>query len=221
VSALAIVELEVGDAPDAWRAAGFTVDDEGVSRVGTVRIRCVGGERRGLLAWRVRAVDGVGTVWAAGAACAVGAVDGLATTVVDEPLAVADVHRNLATFVDHVVVATPDVDRTIGAFRAVGSEARRERLTGTRERPMRQVFLRAGEVIIEVVGPPEPPEDPQRACAPAPFWGLACTVSDLDCCAARLGDVLGSARDAVQPGRRIATLRHERVGISVPFAFMS
>jgi hypothetical protein len=45
-------------------------------------------------------------------------------------------------------------------------------------------------------------------------------TSDLDALAARLGDKLGPIRDAVQPGRRIATLRRE-AGSSVPIAFMT
>jgi hypothetical protein len=45
-------------------------------------------------------------------------------------------------------------------------------------------------------------------------------VSDLDGLASRLGDRLGSVHDAVQPGRRIATLR-EAAGVSPPLAFMS
>jgi hypothetical protein len=47
------------------------------------------------------------------------------------------------------------------------------------------------------------------------------TVSDIDACAALLGDHLGPVKDAVQPGRRIATLRHEACGLTVPIAFMS
>jgi hypothetical protein len=53
------------------------------------------------------------------------------------------------------------------------------------------------------------------------FWGLAFTVRDLDACAALLGDTLGSVKAAVQTGRRIATLRHTDVGLTVPIAFMS
>ena len=45
-------------------------------------------------------------------------------------------------------------------------------------------------------------------------------VSDLDALAERLGDDLGTPRDAVQSGRRIATLR-ESAGLGVPVAFMT
>ena len=39
--------------------------------------------------------------------------------------------------------------------------------------------------------------------------------------AGSLGDRLGRIKDATQPGRRIATLRHDACGLTVPIAFMS
>jgi hypothetical protein len=45
-------------------------------------------------------------------------------------------------------------------------------------------------------------------------------VESLDRAAAALGERLGDARDAVQPGRRIATLRRS-AGFAVPVAFMT
>jgi hypothetical protein len=45
-------------------------------------------------------------------------------------------------------------------------------------------------------------------------------VTDLDAAAARLGDGLGTPRDAVQPGRRIATARGA-AGLGVPLALMT
>ena len=63
---------------------------------------------------------------------------------------------------------------------------------------LRQTFLRAGEVILELVAArrSEPPAAPDPA---ARFFGIACTVADLDACAILLGDALGSVKDAVQP----------------------
>ena len=111
---------------------------------------------------------------------------------------------------------TPDLERTLNALHGAGFELRRIREATERERAIRQAFFRMGEVILEVVGPAEPePTD-----APAAFWGLVVVVDDLDALAERLGDRLGSVRDAVQPGRRIATLRTD-AGVSVPVAFMT
>ena len=106
---------------------------------------------------------------------------------------------------------TDDPDRTVLAYADVGLEVRRVRDLGN---GTAQTFFHAGEVIIELVGP-VPDVTGER------FWGLAFTVADLGACAALLGDALGASKDAVQPGRRIATLRHKAVGLTVPIAFMS
>lgn len=80
---------------------------------------------------------------------------------------------------------------------------------------MRQAFFRLGEIVLEVVGPREP------AGEGAPrFFGLAWTVRDLDETAASLAERLHPPKDAVQPGRRIATL-DKAAGSSVAMAFMS
>ncbi|HMF82034.1 MAG TPA: hypothetical protein VKI01_02020 [Acidimicrobiia bacterium] len=55
---------------------------------------------------------------------------------------------------------------------------------------------------------------------PPRFYGIAFTVRDLAATAAALGKRLGAVKQAVQPGRRIATLRRE-AGAGVPLAFMS
>ncbi len=56
--------------------------------------------------------------------------------------------------------------------------------------------------------------------AHARLWGISFLVADMDATAAFLGDLLGTPRDAVQPGRRIATLRRE-AGLGPAIAFMS
>ena len=222
-----ITEIVVADDGAAWRSAGFTVDDTNHAHIGAVRFHFVGREAQpkgGIVAWSVAGISSAHDL------------DGLATTVVnDASRAVpsderdADVarveglptHRNSVTIVDHVVVATPDINRTIGQFVSVGMEPRRERLGGSEAHPMRQVFLRAGEVIIEVVGPPVAPNDARIRERRASFYGLAFSCADLDACAALLGDGVGTIRDATQPGRRIATLRHDQFGISVPTVLMT
>ena len=75
-----------------------------------------------------------------------------------------------------------------------------------------------GEVILEVVQ--APPALRFDADGPARLWGISFLVADLDVTAAHLGDLLGTPRDAVQPGRRIATLRRE-AGIGTAVAFMT
>ena len=114
------------------------------------------------------------------------------------------------------MLLTPDTGRTRAALEGVGLEARRTRETDTYGAPMLQTFFRAGEVIIELVGPAEPLGDGE-----AGFFGLAHVVDDLDRTVALLGEHLGPVKDAVQEGRRITTLRHRELDLSVATAFMS
>ena len=201
-------ELVVADPPEAWEAAGFAVDPDGVVRVGGVRVRLVGRDHgKRILSWSLRGVDP-----------GVTDVDGLPTAASDGPACEPGRHRNGATVLDHVVVLTPDTERTIATLGSLGLDLRR-----TRDMPAeqygfdgRQSFFRLGDPILELIGPREPDGD-----GPCRFFGLAWTVSDLDAVAAELGPALGQVKDAVQPGRRIATLRHKAVGMSVATAFMS
>jgi hypothetical protein len=84
----------------------------------------------------------------------------------------------------------------------------------------RQAFFRLGATILEVVQ--EPPEAVARGGAdrPAFFWGLALLVPDLDATVAELGDRVSEVRPAIQPGRRIATLRRS-AGLAVPVALIT
>ena len=191
--------LVLADEPADWGALGFAVEG-GECRIGTVRL-CLAGTSagRGIVTWSLRDLP-------EGAE-----LDGLPT----EPAAPAGAaapgaHPNGALGLDHVVVLTPDLDRTTAALEAAGIARRRVREAGD----MRQAFFRVGEVVLEVVTSPQVP------AGPATFWGLVVVVEDLDACAALLHGQLGSARDAVQPGRRIAVVRSD-AGVSAPLAFMT
>ena len=199
-----LVGLTVAADPAAWRDAGFAVEGE-ECRIGSVVVRLVGGAAgRGIVGWEVAGLMST-------------ELDGLPTRDAPAPVeeAAPVAHPNRALVLDHVVVSTPDPDRTFAALEAAGLELRRVREAGRPEAPLRQGFFRAGEAILEVVGPAG--DDP---AAPARFWGLVVVVEDLDACAALLGDRLGAARDAVQPGRRIATVRRE-AGLGTRVAFMT
>jgi hypothetical protein len=201
-----LVELIVGDEPDAWSAAGFDVDGD-TTWIGSVRVRLNGtDDGRGIRSMSLRHLP-----------AAVDELDGipLHTSVVDSrrhPVA----HANGIVAFDHLVVASPDLGRTLESFTAHGLELRRTRDIGSPERPRRQMFFWIGEPILELVGPADPQGD-----GPSRVFGVACTVDDLDATAGILGDACGRPKDAVQPGRRIATLRHEPLDMSVPVAFMS
>lgn len=197
--AVALTDLVIGDEPSAWAAAGFTVEGDR-TRLGQVTLCFEPGERRGVLAWMLAGAEG-------------GDLDGIATAASAEPAGTTVDHPNGVSTLDHVVVATPDLERTVAALTAAGLEERRRRDVGGGRQ---QVFFWLGEPILELVGPVEPAGD-----GPARVWGLALTCPDLDATVASLGDAVGAAKDAVQPGRRIATLRHKALDISVPIALMT
>jgi hypothetical protein len=188
-----IEELEIADEPEAWSAAGFTVAGA-VCDVSRVRIRLSGkGERRGIVDWRL----GTG-----------------------EPPEQAGPHPNGTIAIDHVVMLSPDIDRTVGELQEQGIELRREREGPTPGGSMRQAFFRAGEPILEVVQAPDGTSVAGDPSGPARLWGLAFVVEDMDRPAEVLGDLLGTPRDAVQPGRTIATVRNE-AGLGPAVAFMT
>jgi hypothetical protein len=215
-STITVDEVIVGDEPEAWTAAGFTVDDDGTCRVGHVRIRLVGRERgKRIRSWSLRGVD-TDALDGDPTGGDITNIDGIPTTASAQPWCEPAEHPNGALIIDHVVLVTPDQQRTVARFESIDLPPRRTRQTDTYGAPFLQTFFRAGEVILELIGPEEPSGD-----GPAGFFGLAFTVADLDATAALLGDGLGDIKDAVQPGRRIGTLRHKQFDVSVATAFMS
>lgn len=202
-----LVALTVLGDPGRWRDIGFAVEQDGSCQVGAVRLQVSPPEEGGRAG-----IDG----WAfAGLQDPPMGIDGIPTEAASEATAPPAGHPNGVTSLDHVVVTTPDLGRTVTALEGAGLRVLRERDTDTGGRPMRQVFLRPGEAIIELVGPPAP-----SGSGRARFFGLAFTVTDLDAVASLLGDRLGTSKAAVQPGRRIATVRSD-AGPGVPVAFMS
>jgi hypothetical protein len=117
---------------------------------------------------------------------------------------------------------TPNLDRSVEALQAAGLDLRRIREQPTPAGAPRQAFFRLGEVILEVVQEPEEvlAARPDGTDGPARFWGLALLSNDLEQTSRQLGEHCGEIRPAVQPGRRIATLRRS-AGLAVPIALMS
>ena len=189
-----------------WRDLGFAVDESGVCLVGSMRIELAGaGDASGIRSWALAVLAPLPS-----------SIDGLATTVVEGGHAGASasaVHPNGTVSLDHLVVTSHDQRRTEAALVATGFEPRRTMEMGGR----RYTFFRTGDTILELIGPAEPDDRRDR---PARFYGLAFTVDDLDAIALSLGERLGPVKDALQPGRRIATVRRG-AGATVPIAFMS
>lgn len=204
-----IESLTVADAPEAWRDAGFDVDGA-ACRVGTIDVHLAGTEAgRGLVGIALR---GAGT----------DDLDGLPAARADttEPRAPAPEHPNGVTRIDHVVAFTPDRARTVAKLERAGLDLRRLRDEPTPAGGGFQAFFRLGEAVLEVVEVPPDAPKPLAPDAPARLWGLAFRVSSMERAKAALGDRLGDPRPAVQPGRRIATLRRA-AGLSFGCAFMT
>jgi hypothetical protein len=194
-----IASLIVADPPEVWADLGFVVD-AGACWVSGIRHQ-LGAPGNGVVAWSLRDISTLSELPVA---------EGTPPAATPTPD-----HPNGTIRLDHVVVTTPDLGRTIDAFESVGIPLRRTRDSGTRERPTLQAFFKLGETIIEVVGSPT-----ANGPGPARFYGLAFTVAELDATARFLGERMGPPKDAVQPGRRIATLDRS-AGSTVAMAFMS
>jgi hypothetical protein len=219
-----IDQLTIADDPARWAALGFDVNDA-VIQIGSVRLRFTGTaaptEQPGILAWSLREV-------LSDALSPEGELDGLPTTIsesrVPEP---APAHANGVVAIDHVVAASPELDRSVAALQGAGIDLRRVREQPTPAGAPRQAFFRLGHEILELIQEPaevlaSSPEG-ERAGGrerPARFWGLAVLVEDIDVTAQRLGPHLSEVRAAVQPGRRIASVRRS-AGLAVPLALMS
>lgn len=207
---ITVDEIRVADEPSAWASAGFTVEGD-LCRVGSVRIRLLGREAgRGAVGWSLRGVPASSYDELAEG------LDGLPTTVSEEAPCEPAEHPLGVTHLDHVVLMSPDLDRTRAVLAGLGLDERRVRDAEMMGAPMRQVFYKLGDVVLELVGSPDAHND-----GPTTIWGLTHSVPDLDAAAARLGEAAGRVKDAVQPGRRITTLRGRGLGISVATALMS
>lgn len=194
-------QIAVPDEPAAWERLGFAVAEDGAFAVGDVAI-ATGRERFEV------AVEGLATPEPDGLALVPAAAPPDGRRPRAHPNARPEgrtprAHPNAALAVDHVVAFTDAMDRTLAALHAAGLELRRVREPP--EAPARQAFLRLGPLILEVVE--------TRTLG---LWGLVVVVPDVE----DLGDLVGTPRDAVQPGRRIATVRRE-AGLSVALAFMT
>lgn len=189
--------------PADWEAAGFTLGDR-VAEVGSVRVRLAGSAAgRGLVSWSLRGIEST-------------RLDGLPTEVSERPPARGRPHPNGVVSVDHVVVFSPDLDRSVTTFREAGLDLRRIREELTPAGAPRQAFFRLGEVILEVIQAADGSPLLANPDGPARLWGISFLAADLE----QGATVLGEPRDAVQPGRRIATVRRE-ANLGLPVALMT
>ena len=197
-----LAELVVESSVEPWLRLGLDVTND-AARLGAVTLRFVPGAR-GIVAWGLAGVP---------PECRpLRAIDGLDTYELSEPVVAGTAHAFDVVSFDHVVVMTSSLERTCGAIEhATGAALKRVREAG----PVRQGFHRMGEAVVEVV------ESSAVTASTASFWGVVWNVADLDGLCERLGpSVISPAKDAVQPGRRIATVRAE-IGLGLPVALMT
>ena len=212
----AVVAIDVSGPTAPWSSIGLAVVD-GVAWVGGIAMRwsstdpgaggAVDDDTIAVRSWTL-----------AGSPHTPGTIDGLATAHVgsiDDLPPVERSHPLGVTSFDHLVVMTSSIERTCGEIERVTAEPlKRVREAG----PVRQGFHRLGGMIVEVV-------ESDRVTAPtASFWGFVWNVAGVDELyevADRLGpDLLSAPKQAVQPGRFIATFR-AAAGLGVPVALMS
>ncbi len=198
--------LTVAGDVDTWRSLGLTVTTEGLIPLVGASVRIVaatgGDQEPGITGWALSGVQDVSEI------------DGLVTEVVAPMAPTYAQHALRASGLDHVVVSTADLERTSEAIAlATNCELKRIREVGT----MRQGFHRIGRggLIVELV------ERPDLPAGPASFWGLVLIVDDIDAAYELIGsERISPPKDAVQPGRRIATIRAD-VGLGLPVALMT
>ena len=206
MNVVTVDELEIADPVDAWTRAGFGVDSDAVCRIGSVGIR-LAGSGTGIVGWSLGGLPPEGSL---------DDLDGIPTKRSTAAAAAPGTHANGVTSIDHVVLLSPDLSRTVDALAAIGVDPRRERDGELGGQRIRQIFFRFGEVIVEVVGSPGTAGE-----GPSTLWGITYVVDDVDATAAFFGDRTTPVKDAVQPGRRITTLHHQKLGISVRSAMIS
>ena len=159
--------------------------------VGGVRLRFEASADPGLIGWALHGLRGR-------------ELDGLPTERAGEapPAAAHGTAGGPLLAVDHVVALTDDLERATAALSAAGLDHRRTAGPAA--------FFVVGPALLEVV------QRTEAAPGRASFWGITFVVADPD--APR--EHVGGARDAVQPGRRIATVR-PGAGLGLPVAVIS
>jgi hypothetical protein len=209
VPAPTIEEITLADDAARWAACGFEVARDR-ALLGSVALRFAGAKAGvGIAAWSLRDLSAAD-------------LDGLPTEAARGGVAeTAGEHPNGVLAIDHLVAISPSLDRTVASLRRAGLDLRRVREEPTPAGAPRQAFFRLAEVILEVVQEPENvTRERGGAQRPAQFWGLALLCSDLERTVVAFGSHVGAVRDAVQPGRRIATVKRS-AGLAVPLALMS
>ena len=208
-----LLQITLCDDPYAWQSLGFNVvelaDGKLVSDIGGVQIRFEDSiTNQGIICVKTQGVRGsIDSLEFGGEMVKVPSSSDLLP-----PFS----NPNGVSRIDHLVVTTPDCDRTSAALQKNGIDPRRVRTFGDSGAEIRQTFFWLGNVILELVGP-----DKSESGDPALFWGLALISENIDATVHYLGDACTPLKRAVQPGRKITTIKTRDIGINTSIAVMS
>jgi len=121
-------------------------------------------------------------------------------------------HPNQALSVDHIVLHTNDADYVKSEFAKLNLQPRAQRddiYPG-----ITQIFFRPGQgPVIEVVVNKDFPK--------SFLWGTTLVTADIDAAKEALKENASNPKNAVQPGRRILTVRGQNIGIRTNVALMT
>lgn len=113
--------------------------------------------------------------------------------------------------VDHVVLTSPNRDRIIATL--CGRLDFDLRLDRVQSWGVHQIFLRRGDLLVEVVLQEGEDADP---AGPDGLWGVAWRTVDADATHARLteqGITVSDVRRGAKPGTRVATVKDPALGV--------
>ena len=194
-----IAELHVGDDPSAWERLGFCIN-ENRSLIGRTEVVFSDGPK-GIHSWVLR--NSMPSQFGP-----------IPTTFTENPVPNPSIaHPNGSIGFHHVVLMVPAFDLGKTALSNAGVHVEQGRPFGSTEKAMLRSAPKMGDIELELIGPES--EDRSRHWQ---LWGLVIAVDDIDETSELLGDLLGQVKPAVQPHRRIATLKKEaELGVAVAF----
>ena len=194
-----IAELHVGDDPSAWERLGFCIN-ENRSLIGRTEVVFSDGPK-GIHSWVLR--NSMPSQFGP-----------IPTTFTENPVPNPSIaHPNGSIGFHHVVLMVPAFDIGKTALSNAGVQVEQGRPFGSTEKAMLRSAPKMGDIELELIGPES--EDRSRHWQ---LWGLVIAVDDIDETADFLGDLIGQVKPAVQPSRRIATVKKEaELGVAVAF----
>ncbi|MBC95743.1 hypothetical protein CL649_02630 [bacterium] len=208
VSGCQLIEINLTDDALSWERIGFEIVTEN-----SIQTIIVGNTK--LCFEEIDEVKGITSVHVEGIKKNVDSLNFNPTALSSKNFE-ASFHHNRIERIDHLVVTTPNPDRTTKALVKAGVTLSGIRTFGSSPNQTRQSFFWLGDVILELVGPHQAP----KAGKPL-FWGLALVSSDINETVRHLGDLCTPLKDAIQPGRKITTVKTRDLSIGVAIAIMS